>query len=156
MRPFHTSPLSLPLIYVLVVLGIFAACSTGKKHLSESSGVHFQKTINYDDILARSAAEHLPVVVYFTATWCGPCKVMDKYVFSDEELARRLNTEFISIKLDVDNPDYKDLVYIYDASALPTMVMVNQKGAELARRRGSLSISGVHRFLDEGLRALGD
>ena len=36
------------------------------------------------------------------ATWCGPCKYMDKNVFSNAEVAAYYNKNFVSYKLDVD------------------------------------------------------
>ncbi len=146
---------------LLIIKYIFIAFSTMllmisckiSKSIPEGSETVFEEDIIYDNVLATSERMHKPVVIDFTATWCGPCKVMDKYVFSDITLTDRMKREFINIRIDVDNPKYKDLVVIYNASVLPTLVIVDDKGAELARRQGSLSISGVHRFLDEALNA---
>ena len=145
-------PSLVPIVVLLLAGWICLSCGTGRSHLNEGAGVRFQKDVDYDAVLEEGGRKHLPVVVYFTATWCGPCKVMDKYVFSDENLSGRMNDEFICVKMDVDNPSYKDLVYIYDARALPTFVIVNSKGRVLVRRTGSQSISAMHRFLDEALR----
>ncbi len=134
---------------LLFLIGMNASCGIMKKGSSGEAKVRFRESFDYDNVLAESEHRQLPVLIYFTAEWCGPCKFMDKYVFSNEKLAERLENEFISLKLDVDNPAFKDLVYIYHASLLPTMVIVNSKGRELTRREGSQSISAMHRFLDE-------
>ncbi|KAM8881990.1 thioredoxin b [Synchiropus picturatus] len=61
------------------------------------------------------------VVVDFTATWCGPCKMIAP-VF--KELSH-LHTNVVFLKVDVD--DVPDVTEEYNISAMPTFVFIKNK-----------------------------
>ena len=75
------------------------------------------------------------VFIYFTAKWCGWCKVMDKKTFTDPEVADYLNQYFYSVKMDFDSPkkfnylgtEYtaKELAKENGITGLPTMLVAS-------------------------------
>src|SRR5512137_1628532 len=60
----------------------------------------------------------LPVIVDFTATWCGPCKMLDPLV---EQLAQEWNGKVKVVKLDVD--DNSNLAMQYGVMGVPTLLL---------------------------------
>lgn len=59
-----------------------------------------------------------PVLVDFTAVWCGPCKMLDPVV---TELAQAWNGQVKVVKLDVDtNPN---LAMHYQVMGVPTLML---------------------------------
>jgi thiol:disulfide interchange protein len=56
-------------------------------------------TGSWNDILVQAKAENKPIFVDFYTEWCGPCKMMSKQVFTDKEVAKYYNTNFISVKI---------------------------------------------------------
>jgi len=65
----------------------------------------------------------LPVVVDFTATWCGPCKMLDPLV---TQLAKDWEGKVKVFKLDVD--DSCDIAMQYGVMGVPTLLLfVNGK-----------------------------
>ena len=68
----------------------------------------------------------LPVLVDFTATWCGPCKQLDPII---QQLARDWNGKMQVFKLDVDeNPG---ITIQFQVMGVPTvMLFVNGKPVE--------------------------
>ncbi len=59
-----------------------------------------------------------PVMVDFTATWCGPCKLLDPVV---RQLAQEWDGKVKVVKLDVDhNPN---LAMQYQVMGVPTLIL---------------------------------
>jgi thioredoxin 1 len=76
-----------------------------------------------DEVLDASE----PVLVDFTAVWCGPCKMLDPVV---KDLAQDWNGKVKFVKLDVDhNPN---LAMNYQVMGIPTLIMF--KGGEPVER----------------------
>jgi thioredoxin 1 len=59
-----------------------------------------------------------PVLVDFTAVWCGPCKMLDPVV---KELAEDWNGKVKVVKLDVDNNP--NLAMNYQVMGVPTLML---------------------------------
>ena len=59
-----------------------------------------------------------PVMVDFTATWCGPCKMLEPVV---KELANEWAGKVAVFKLDVD--DNSDLAMQYGVMGVPTLIL---------------------------------
>ena len=61
---------------------------------------------------------NLPVLVDFTAVWCGPCKMLDPVV---RQLAQAWDGKVTVYKLDVD--DNPDLAMNYQVMGVPTLML---------------------------------
>ncbi len=71
-----------------------------------------------------------PVLVDFSADWCGPCKMLAPIL---EELKDSIGDRAKIFKVDVDNEG--DLAGEYDVSGVPTMIFFNE-GEEVDRMVG--------------------
>ena len=60
----------------------------------------------------------LPVLVDFTAVWCGPCKMLDPLV---KQLAQEWEGKVKVVKLDVD--DSPQLAMDYQVMGVPTLML---------------------------------
>jgi thioredoxin 1 len=60
----------------------------------------------------------LPVLVDFTAVWCGPCKMLDPLV---KQLAEEWSAKVKVVKLDVD--DNPQLTMSYSVMGVPTLIL---------------------------------
>jgi thioredoxin 1 len=60
----------------------------------------------------------LPVMVDFTAIWCGPCKMLDPVI---AQLSRDWDGKVKFVKLDID--DNTDLVVKYGVMGVPTLIL---------------------------------
>lgn len=71
-----------------------------------------------------------PVLVDFTAAWCGPCKMLEPIL---KQLADEWKDQVKILKLDVDqNPD---LAMQYQVMGVPTLIMFS-KGKAVERVTG--------------------
>jgi thioredoxin 1 len=92
-----------------------------------SEKVQVFNDLNFDSEVLKS---DLPVLVDFTATWCGPCKALAPIV---DQLASELDGKVKVGKLDVDESQM--IAGKYGVRGVPT-VMVFKNGERVAQHVG--------------------
>lgn len=84
--------------------------------------------------LAKAKAEKKLVFIDFETTWCGPCKSMDEWIWTDAEVAGAMATKYVGVKLDGDIE--KAIVKKYNVVGYPTMLVIDAAGKEVWRAVG--------------------
>ena len=77
--------------------------------------------------MSESLASGKPIFVDFWATWCKSCMYMEKTTFSDTEVQKRLESEFIVLKLQTEQPrksPAKEILEYYEVIGLPTYLIL--------------------------------
>jgi len=136
-----------------VCLSLFAAVLlAGSLHAAPANWL-----TDYGAALKQAAAEGKPLLIEFTgSSWCPPCKLMDKTVFTQEEFASFAEKNLILLKIDLPpyDPPQPDsvadrnqaLFEQYRCEGVPTMIILNPKGKELERAVGVVP-GGLNGFL---------
>jgi thioredoxin-related protein len=66
-------------------------------------GIKFEDNLNWEQIKMKAMTEKKYIFVDCFATWCQPCKMMDKNVYPDFRLGAEVNAKFISVKVQMDS-----------------------------------------------------
>lgn len=85
--------------------------------------------------IAAPAARDSLRLLYFTAVWCGPCKLVAREVFAHEKGRTEL-AHYDLIHVDLDSEAGQALADRYRVATVPTFVVVGADGKEVDRVRG--------------------
>jgi thiol-disulfide isomerase/thioredoxin len=91
----------------------------------------------FDVASAKAAKEKRFLILDFWTSWCGPCKTMDEWIWTDAEVAAALNASYVGVKLDGDLE--KALVSRFKVAGYPTFIVLDPVGKEVRRFSGYMS-----------------
>lgn len=105
---------------------------------AEQSGLAFS-SLGFEELKELSKSEKKPFFVYFKASWCGPCKVMEKLVFADAKVQEYTRDNYLALALDVDDFDGLEVASNYQVDILPEVLFFQPGGELIGRYRGVIS-----------------
>lgn len=88
-------------LFYLFILAL-SSCAVQKNSTSKGPKINWISFDQLQDSLRHSPKKTL-VDVY--ATWCGPCKTMNKVTFNDPEVIQYVNENFYAVKFDAERMD---------------------------------------------------
>lgn len=97
--------------------------------------------------VAQQQAEisNKPVIMYFTGTWCVPCRIMKREVWADRQVTAVVNTGFVPVAIDVGDPGNADLLARYQVKGAPVLIVTDAKGNAIDWRAGGI---GKQEFIE--------
>ncbi len=104
-----------------------------EKHVVEVNELNFASEVLENEV---------PVLIDFTAKWCGPCKMVAPLV---EKVAREHQGHVKITKVDID--ESPGLATEYAIRGAPTFVLVS-KGKEVRRHTGALAERALLALVD--------
>ena len=105
-----------------------------------------------DAAFASAAASNKPVLLYWGAQWCPPCKQLKSAVFNRPDFVEKSKL-FVAVYLDGDLPDAQKWGDVFRVTGYPTVVVLKPDRTEITRVAGNMDLSLYARVLDD---ALGD
>lgn len=101
----------------------------------------------FEQALAKAKAEQKLIFMDCYASWCGPCRSMEKNVFTQKKVGDYFNHHFISMKCNMEKDDTgRALKRRFDVVSYPTLLFITPDGFASARRLGFTSADSLLAF----------
>jgi len=97
------------------------------------------ETRSTDAIREMAIKEGKLVFIDLYASWCPPCRMMERHVFSRKDVGRFMGERFVAAKYDTDKPTGQELMARYGNGAIPLCLIFNTEGELLGRIQGAAS-----------------
>ncbi|NLR94095.1 thioredoxin fold domain-containing protein [Flammeovirga agarivorans] len=98
---------------------------------------------------AKKQNKHIFMDAY--TTWCGPCKMLKKKIFPQDEVGKFYNETFISVAFDMEKGEGIELAKAFDVKAYPTLLFFSAEG-ELVHK--SVGAPEAAKFIEIGKDAV--
>ncbi len=102
---------------------------------ADAPGVHFVKG-THQEALDLAGKNHQPLVVVFSAAWCGNCKKLKESTFTNPKVISYLNRQFVCEEIDAEKGEGKVLAKKYGVTSYPTIVVVDMHENALLTSEG--------------------
>lgn len=114
--------------------------TSGAGFLLLTAVVQPERTLQWEHTTAleaerKAAREKRPLLVDFTAAWCGACKELDKLTFAEARVQREAS-RFVAVKVDATNdedPEATSAMRRFGVKGLPTVILFDSSGREVHR-----------------------
>ncbi len=115
---------------------VLFSCGTNTKTTDKSESkndytIDFYKSgSNLKELVSKIKSEGETPVLYFTASWCGPCREFKKTIDSKEMQTAFKDAKLIIIDTDIDKQRDK-ISYLYSIGGIPTFIKVDENAEPL-------------------------
>jgi len=95
---------------------------------------------SFEEAQSAAAANDVPLLIHFHASWCGPCRQMESQVLSRAQVQGALRRGLAAVEVDVSQ--HPDIAQQYGATTVPRDVVVMPDGSSRTLNVGFKSVSG--------------
>lgn len=113
--------------------------------------VFYQGT--FDEALRQARSENKLLFIDVYTSWCGPCKILDKNVFTDPEVGKFYNRHFIPFQIDAEKGEGKEIARRLNINCYPTLIYLDSEQVIKHRFSGVVS---CEEFIQRGKTAMDD
>jgi thiol:disulfide interchange protein len=122
------------------------------------AGVTWKNAADFESLPPKDASRKL-VMYEFYANWSDPCKRMEATALNNKQISALIEKNFVPVRVtdrlheDGKNPQWiSDLQKKYRVFALPTLVVVDEQGEQVASLIGSCSSLSTYRFISRAIK----
>ena len=90
-----------------------------------------------------------PMLLYFTGEWCVPCRIMKRQVLADSEVSSAVNSKFVPLMIDLDDPSAAEEISRYNVLGPPITILTHSNGDPITFRAGGMTKPEFYEFLEE-------
>lgn len=105
---------------------------------SAGYGISFIEGEKWENVLKMAQEQDKYIFMDCYTSWCGPCKVLAKDIFTRKDVGDFFNANFINVKYDMEKGVGKDLYKQYKTNIIgfPTLLLINKEGKVVHQMAG--------------------
>lgn len=123
------------LLTVFILSLLFVGLKADSKK-TRQDGINFAH-MKFSEALALAKKENKLVFIDAYTTWCGPCKLMARTVFTEKQVGDYYNSHFVNLKMDMETSEGMFLAKQYSVQAYPTYLFIKPNGELVKRNMGA-------------------
>lgn len=95
---------------------------------AQETNINFQEDPAFKSVLKQAKKESKYIFMDCYTTWCGPCKMLARNVFTKAPVADFFNENFINVKYDMEKGEGIKLKDQFGVTAFPTLLWIDGDG----------------------------
>ena len=103
--------------------------------------------ISLDNAVQQAKVERKHIFLYFTAQWCGSCKLMEKTVFNQDTVNQYFKEKYIALKIDGDSWKGEKLKNEFGVDGYPSFFLLDSNGKIINSNIGALKVNEFLKFV---------
>lgn len=125
------------LVIAMVMLSGIAATAPKVTKAPAAAGIQF---VELPWAKALEKAKKEKKLIFFDAytSWCGPCKMLQKTVFTRSDVGEYFNANFINVKKDMEEGEGPKLATMYPIEGYPSLFFINGNGKVVTMHLGAM------------------
>jgi thioredoxin-related protein len=104
-------------------------------HQDSSEGIEFFAG-DLDMAVEKAKNENKMIFMDISTSWCGYCKKLKAYTYTDEEVGNFFNKHFINLSFDAEKGKGIEIRKKYAANSFPTLVFLDKEGNLIYKTMG--------------------
>lgn len=130
-------------IIALMVCFYTATVSFASEPVSET----LQLEQDFKQAQSKSQRFSKSQVIIFSAKWCAPCTQLQESTLKDPALVNYLNESSVNTIVDIDTKDGFQLMSKFNVKVLPTIIITDFSGNEIARKKTFMTSEEFQKFV---------
>lgn len=120
-----------------IISGLFIFCAL---FLWAQDEIQFQ-ALPFKDLVSKAKKENKLVFIDAYASWCGPCKMMEKNVFTRKSVGDFYNKNFVNARIDMEKGEGREIAQKFGVRSYPTYLFLNSDGELISQNVGYMEES---------------
>lgn len=119
-----------------IIMAVLLLLTFGGGTKAQNRSIQFEDS-SWAQVMKKARQEKKMIFIDAYTSWCGPCKLMAKDVFTRDEVADYYNKHFICVKYDVEKDKIIPMKNPYGINCYPTFLYLTPDGEVVHKVVGS-------------------